>query len=130
MRRTYALLALIGLCVISGFSQGASPSSQMSGGTGQGAESEWTVDDITLAEQASGFEISPDSRWAVWVKSVGDKDRDRTVSNLMLTGLTETKEVQLTRGSDGVSNPRWSPDGRLIAFVTSRSPQEEQPGAG
>lgn len=85
--------------------------------------SKWTAEDITTAEQASSVRISHDSRWAVWVKSVGDKERDKNISNLMLSSLTESKEIQLTRGTDGVSNPKWSPDGQHVAFVTSRADQ-------
>lgn len=81
----------------------------------------WTTDDVVMAEQASGFQISPDNRWAVWVKSTPDKGKDRSVSNLILSSLTGDKEIILTRGDDGVSSPKWSPDGQLIAFSMSRT---------
>jgi len=41
--------------------------------TNQATTSVWTADDIVMAEQASGFQISPDNRFAIWVKSVPDK---------------------------------------------------------
>lgn len=80
----------------------------------------WTADDIVMAEQSSGLQISPDSRWIVWVKSVGDKEKDRSVSHLILSSLTEKKEIQLTRGSDNCSDAKWSPDGQLISFISTR----------
>lgn len=90
------------------------------------SSSAWTVDDVIMAEQASGFQISPNSRFAVWVKSVPDKEKDRSVSNLFLSSLTEEKEVQLTRGTDGSSSPKWSPDGQLIAFSTGRTANQSK----
>ena len=44
--------------------------------------SPWTPEDIVYQEDAGQFEISPDGKSAVWVKSTADKDKDERVSNL------------------------------------------------
>ena len=82
----------------------------------------WKAEDIVYAESVNPqTRISPDARWLVWVKSSGDKEKDARVSNLMLSSLTENKEIQLTRGSDNNGQPQWSPDSQLVAFTSNRA---------
>lgn len=88
----------------------------------------WQVDDLVLSESASQFDLSPDGKWAVWVKRTPDKDKDGHVSNLILSALTEKKEIELTRGAEhNNSNPKWSPNGQLIAFVSTRPVPKAKP---
>ena len=93
------------------------------------AANKWTADDIVMSEQASNVQISPDCNWIVWVKSVPNKEKDKNFSNLILASLKEKKEIQLTRGTDGVSDPKWSPDGQFIAFSTSRKSEDSDEDA-
>ena len=87
----------------------------------------WKPEDVIYQEFVSQMRISPDGKWLVWIKSTGDKEKDARVSNLYLSSLTDNKEIELTRGSDRYSNPRWSPDGEHIAFVSSRARAKAKP---
>ncbi len=81
----------------------------------------WTIDDILLAEKAGDFQVSPDGRHAVWVKTVMDREKGESVSNLMLSRIGGHRdEVVLTRGRNRSTGPRWSPEGSTIAFLSTR----------
>ena len=87
----------------------------------------WKPEDFIYNETAGQYRISPDAKSLVWVKSTGDKDKDTRVSNLILSSLTEDREVPLTRGTDNNTQPRWSPDGGRIAFLSTRARPKPKP---
>ena len=93
-------------------------------------KNQWTAEDVVNQEDAGQFRISPDGKFALWVKSTADKDKDVRVSNLYLSSLNDGKAVQLTRGTDDISNPRWSPSGETIAYLTSHALPKPKPDAG
>jgi dipeptidyl aminopeptidase/acylaminoacyl peptidase len=84
------------------------------------SDNAWTVDDVVQAAEADSLQIAPDGKWAVWVKRVPDKDKNELVGQLMLSSLTDAREIQLTRGSYSSTQPQWSPDGKHVAFLSKR----------
>ena len=92
-----------------------------------GKKNRWTAEDIVNQEDAGQFRISPDGRSALWVKGTADKEKDLRVSNLYLSNLNDGKQVQLTRGTDEVSHPRWSPSGDTIAYLSTHALPQPKP---
>jgi dipeptidyl aminopeptidase/acylaminoacyl peptidase len=96
----------------------------------QSSPAPWTADDVVMSEQADDVRISPDGRRAVWVKSEPDKDKDQHVSHLYLSSLAEQQQIRLTREGERNDTPRWSPDGRHVAFISTRPlPKQKRPSA-
>jgi len=83
------------------------------------AEQTWKVSDLVEARKASDFELSPDGRHCVWVQSIPDEKKDRTLAQIMLTRFQDGETIQLTR-ADHNHTPRWSQDGTHIAFLSTR----------
>jgi dipeptidyl aminopeptidase/acylaminoacyl peptidase len=82
--------------------------------------SPWKSEDLVYAESSGGFRISPDSRWVAWVKGEADREKDKMISNLFLSSLTEDREIPLTRGSNDIFDLSWSPDSESIAFISDK----------
>lgn len=78
-----------------------------------------TFDDLISFHRVGDPQISPDGRWVAYVVATPDLNSNRTLRNLWLVPLAGGTPQQLTRsGRDG--RPRWSPDSKRIAFVSSR----------
>ncbi|GBD00775.1 Dipeptidyl-peptidase 5 [bacterium HR18] len=95
----------------------------------------WTIEDILQQETLSDLEISPDGKRLLWTRRKANLEKDRFETDLFLTyldrkgpdGLPLT--VQLTRSGDN-QHGRWSPNGRYIAFLSSRKTSENDKAAG
>src|SRR5262249_37615382 len=123
MRRSFFTLALSACFLFSSQTLFADGSPQDKGAAASSADKKepWKPEDVIYAESAQQMRISPDGQQLVWVKSTGDKEKDARVSNLFLSSLTADKTIALTRGSDNNGQPKWSPDGQLIAFISNRA---------
>jgi len=82
------------------------------------------VDTINLA-QVTDPQLSPDGRQIVFVESTANWKADRRISHLWKVNTDGSGLLQLTAGADGENNPRWSPDGKTIAFISHRGGGED-----
>ena len=91
-----------------------------------------TIDDLLNLVQVSGAEISPDGKQVIYTKSELKKWSDnKRVSSIWIANADGTDHRQLL-GSDKDRSPSWSPDGRFIAFLSTRDQAEgarDAPGA-
>jgi dipeptidyl aminopeptidase/acylaminoacyl peptidase len=97
--------------------------------TDQGA-TPWLIDDVVSAESAGSWVISPDAGHAAWVRHTVEKvaGEEKRVSRLWLTALADGQSRQLTRGHQNVSQPRFSPDGKHLAFLFDRKLPDKETG--
>jgi len=64
--------------------------------------------------------LSPDGDQLLYVESRSDWEENRTISHIFRVDADGSGTVQLTYGKEGQSSPRWSPEGRRVAFTANR----------
>src|SRR5438093_4627075 len=74
--------------------------------------------DLLSVPRLTDPRLSPDGRDVVFVRSDADWKSGKRITHLWRARVDGGAPVQLTNGSDNENAPRWSPDGRTIAFTT------------
>lgn len=78
------------------------------------------IEDLYKIVYAEDPQISPDGRWVAFVRTQPDKMENGYKRTIWLYPTEGGDPLQLTRGGKD-SNPRWSPDGKTLAFVSARN---------
>src|SRR5467141_2422966 len=101
------VFALLLAAAISAFAQGSS-------------KHPITFTDMIGMHRMAEPEMSRDGKWVAYTVTTPDMDANRGASNIWIVSTAGGAELQLTRSGHD-SSPVWSPDGKTLAFLSSRS---------
>ena len=79
-----------------------------------------TFTDMIGMHRIAEPEISRDGKWIAYTVTTPDMDANRGASNIWIVSTAGGTEMQLTRSGHD-SSPVWSPEGKTLAFLSSRS---------
>ena len=85
-------------------------------------------EDIVGLKGLSGAVISPDGKWAAFVRTVPvlEIEKSEHRGHIWLVPTDGGEPFQLTNGPNGDSNPQWAPDSTRLAFVSKRGGNKTQ----
>ncbi len=78
-------------------------------------------DDFIKIQRVTDPQPSPDGKWIAYVVTVMDKEANRGNSDIWLVPVAGGESRRLTSAPGTDNSPRWSPDGKTLAFVSTRS---------
>lgn len=63
---------------------------------------------------------SPDGAWVAYTVTRADSAKDKSDTDIWLSRWDGSATVRLTFSEESETQPRWSPDGKTLSFVSSR----------
>jgi len=80
----------------------------------------FTVEEMLKLRRVSDPQLSPDGRFVVYVVTDVSLEKNRRVGHLWVVPAAGGEPVALVHEDKADTSPRWSPDGKRLAFLSTR----------
>ncbi len=82
------------------------------------AQSNYSFGDLMKTRRVSDPQLSPDGKWVAYTVGDVNLQGNKTLTQIYLVPASGGEVKQITKGDKSNSSPRWSPDGKKLAFTT------------
>ena len=89
----------------------------------QATQQPFAINDLINVRRVSDPQVSPDGKWIAYTIADTDKAANKRTTQIYLVPIEGGEPKALTSGDKSSTSPRWSPDGKRIAFVSARDGQ-------
>lgn len=85
------------------------------------------LDDLAKVRTVSDPQVSPDGAWIAFTVGTADVEKDKRDTDVWMARWDGSTQMRLTGAADSrESHPRWSPDGKYLAFLAARGDDEQK----
>jgi dipeptidyl aminopeptidase/acylaminoacyl peptidase len=85
-----------------------------------------TIEDYFRLRDVSDPQLSPDGAWVAYTVTTRDLEEDKPESRIWMVATSGGDAVPMTAKGSSSSRPRWSPDGKYLAFLAERDEGKTQ----
>lgn len=89
-----------------------------------------TPDDAYVLTNVSAPQISIDGKDVVYVLTTVDREKDKRVSSIWIVPVGGSQPPQRFIAKAPAKSPRWSPDGKWLAFLCAGKSEPAKPAEG
>jgi len=85
------------------------------------------LDDLAKVKAVGDPQVSPDGKWVAYTVGTVDAEKDKRDADVWMVSWDGIEQIRLTSTNDSSeTNPRWSPDNKYLAFLTTRGDETQK----